>query len=129
MINFMNDNITLRISTIIKPYEDKIKELEESLRKKDLAIAVLKEKLYLNEQKLVNQNFCNFNIPNQNWMMDMNFGNDMNFWNNMMMNFNNNMPNLSFPIEKGEKIALNFRYNNKCYTEYFYMNDKFQYYI
>ena len=39
------------------------------------------------------------------------------------------MPNLSFPIEKGEKIALNFRYNNKCYTEYFYMNDKFQYII
>ena len=49
MNNQMNqmgmDQTTMDIKNIVKPYEDKIKELEEKIRQKDFEIAVLKQKL------------------------------------------------------------------------------------
>ena len=52
MNNVMNDDTSLRIKSIIEPYEKKIKDLEEQIRQKDFEIAVLKEKL----NKSVNNN-------------------------------------------------------------------------
>ena len=71
MNNQMNsigvDQTTINIKNIVKPYEDKIKELEETIRKKDFEITVLKQKL--NHQNS-NINFMNMGvnqmIPNPN---------------------------------------------------------------
>ena len=49
-MNFNND-ISARVKNIVEPYEKKIKDLEEQLRKKDFEIAVLKEKLHDSEEK------------------------------------------------------------------------------
>ena len=61
------NNIELRISNIVEPYEEKIKELEEKLRKKDFEIIVLKEKLFACQKQLnpnqINMNM-NMNLPN-----------------------------------------------------------------
>ena len=60
MNNQMNsigvDQTTINIKNIVKPYEDKIKELEETIRKKDFEITVLKQKL--------NQQNSNINVMN-----------------------------------------------------------------
>ena len=57
MANLIIDNTTLRIQNIVKPYEDRIKELEKLIRKKDLQIAVLQEKLYFKNQNFLNPFF------------------------------------------------------------------------
>lgn len=64
------NNIELRIKNVVEPYEEKIKELEEKLRKKDFEIIVLKEKLYACQSQL-NPNQINMN-------MDMNMQNLIN---------------------------------------------------
>ena len=46
--NIMMDDNALRIKNIIKPYEEKIKELEETIRKNYLKIAILNDKLNQN---------------------------------------------------------------------------------
>ena len=48
-----NDDISSRVKIIVEPYENKIKDLEEQLRKKDLEIAILKEKLFQAEKNLL----------------------------------------------------------------------------
>ena len=45
MSNFMMDENELIIKELIKPYEDKIKELEETIKKNNFDLAVLKDKL------------------------------------------------------------------------------------
>ena len=45
MGNIFNDTNAFKIKNLIKPYEDKIKELEEKLREKEFEIACLKNKL------------------------------------------------------------------------------------
>ena len=75
MNNQMNsigvDQTTINIKNIVKPYEDKIKELEEAIRKKDFEITVLKQKL---NQQNSNINFMNMGVnpmilnPNMNSM-------------------------------------------------------------
>ena len=74
-MNFNND-ISARVKNIVEPYEKKIKDLEEQLRKKDFEIAVLKEKLHDSEEKnRINQ----MNMPMNMGMGDMNMGmGDMN---------------------------------------------------
>jgi len=60
--NFNNNsfnNIELRIKNVVEPYEEKIKELEEKLRKKDFENIVLKEKLYACQSQL---NFNQINM-------------------------------------------------------------------
>ena len=80
---FMNNNES-KIDEIIKPFQEKIKVLEEEIRAKDSEIARLKFKLYQKEE-------INFNPMNQ-----MNFPmNQMNPMNNLMgqMNLMNNQMN------------------------------------
>ena len=86
LINNNFNNIELRIKNVVEPYEEKIKELEENLRKKDFEIIVLKEKLYACQSQL-NPNQINMNI-------------DMN-----MQNLINNSKN------DYSKINLNFRFS------------------
>jgi hypothetical protein len=47
--NIMMDESALRIKNIIKPYEEKIKELEETIRQNYLKIAILNDKLKQNK--------------------------------------------------------------------------------
>jgi len=63
------DNTTLNVKSIVQPYENKIKDLEEIIRQKDFEIAVLKQKL-----NKLNNNFMNMNINpviNQNLLNGM----------------------------------------------------------
>ena len=47
----------MNIKSIVEPYENRIKELEELIRKKDFEIAVLKQKIFnINENKSQNIN-------------------------------------------------------------------------
>ena len=72
----LNNDISTRVKNIVEPYEKKIKDLEEQLRKKDFEIAVLKEKLHDSEEKnRINQ----INMPMNMGMGGMNQGmGDMN---------------------------------------------------
>ena len=72
----LNNDISTRVKNIVEPYEKKIKDLEEQLRKKDFEIAVLKEKLHDSEEKnRINQ----MNMPMNMGMGGMNQGmGDMN---------------------------------------------------
>ena len=45
------DNTALNIKSIIQPYENKIRELEEIIKQKDFEIIVLKQKLNTNSKK------------------------------------------------------------------------------
>ena len=67
------DQTALNIKSIIEPYENKIRELEEIIKQKDFEITVLKQKLNNNFNK-------NNNLMNVNPMMNMNI--------NPMMNMN-----------------------------------------
>ena len=69
MNNQMNDDISSRIKIIIEPYEKKIKDLEDQLRKKDFEIVVLKEKLFKAEKNSLNDNFQGMNPFNMNMGM------------------------------------------------------------
>ena len=72
------DENTLRIKEIIKPYEDRIKEQEEVIRKNTFQLTILREKLKEKEKE-------NKKLKMNNMQMQMNNMNNMN--NNM--NFNN----------------------------------------
>ena len=101
MNNQMNpigiDQTTINIKNIVKPYENKIKELEEQIRQKDFEITVLKQKLNNNNQ--------NINLMNMNL-------------NPMIMNQNIN-PMLigeSFnqsKVDKFDEITINFKNKNE----------------
>ena len=53
------DKTALNIKSIIEPYENKIRELEEIIKQKDFEITVLKQKLNNNFNK--NNNLMNMN--------------------------------------------------------------------
>ena len=102
--NLMNeipmDETAQNIKSIIQPYENKIRELEEIIKQKDFEITVLKQKLK-NANK--SDNFMNMNQMN---MMNMNMNqNPMNLMNinpnpqNLMVNNNNYQL-----IDKGKEI-------------------------
>ena len=67
------DQTTLEVKNIVEPYEKEIKRLQEIIRKKDLEIAVLKQKL---NNYSSNNNFMNMNpmMMNQNMNPMMNQG-------------------------------------------------------
>ena len=79
------DQTALNVKSIIEPYENKIRELEEIIKQKDFEITVLKQKLNNNVSK------NNLMTINPNLMMNMNPMMNMNM-NNPWMNpsFNNN---------------------------------------
>ena len=66
--HLMDEN-AMRIKTIIQPYENKIKDLEEIIRQKDFEIALLKDKLNNNGINIQSQNIININPMNQMNMM------------------------------------------------------------
>ena len=83
------DNTALNIKSIIQPYENKIRELEEIIKQKDFEIIVLKQKL---------NNIQNNNMNMMNHMMDMNM------MDQPEMEFNNNSDN---------EIIINIKSNIK----------------
>jgi len=99
------DETAQNIKSIIQPYENKIRELEEIIKQKDFEITVLKQKLK-NVNK--NDNFMNMNQMN---LMNMNMNqNPMNLMNinpnpmNIMVNNDNNNNN---PLnDKGKEINI-----------------------
>ena len=99
---FMNSNES-KIDEIIKPFQEKIKVLEEEIRAKDSEIARLKFKLYQKEE-------INFNPMNQ-----MNFPmNQMNPMNNLMgqMNLMNNQMNQMNLMNNQMNMANELMNNN-----------------
>ena len=86
------DNTALNIKSIIQPYENKIRELEEIIKQKDFEIIVLKQKL---------NNIQNNNMNMMNHMMNMN----MNMMNQPEMAFNN--------YNFGNVISINIKSNIK----------------
>ena len=92
------DQTALNIKSIIEPYENKIRELEEIIKQKDFEITVLKQKLNNNFNK-------NNNLMNVNPMMNMNINPMMNMNINPMMNIYNPMEN-PFSYEKEEEITI-----------------------
>jgi hypothetical protein len=136
-ISFQNqnmDNDSLRIKKIIKPYEEKIKILEEQIRQKDFEIICLKDKLDKNFQNNQNgQMFNMFSMMEQYKLMNQmnnemslfnqknNNMNQMNLFNQMNINMNQKMNEiknlyLSFKIkikEKESMIKVQCRSNEK----------------
>ena len=96
MGNIFDDN-SLKIKNLVKPYEDKIKELEEKLRQKEFEIACLKNKL--------NEN--NIMIPIQMNQMNMNLMNQVNQMNQMgfMMNMANDQKLMTLLFEEKGKSS------------------------
>ena len=105
--NQMNmDQTSMNIKNIVKPYEDKIKALEEIIRQKDFEITVLKQKLNNNNSNI---NFMNMNINPM--IMNQNM-------NPMMISGNNNQ----LLEDKGEAIDITIKLDNneypiKCFTK------------
>ena len=118
MPNLAMDDSAMRIKIIIEPYEKKITELESIIKQKDFEIVLLKDKLnaFTNNQMMMNfQN--NMNIMNP--MMMNNDGNLINDFNFNMVNNNNNM-NLNLLNNNGILLKdwiINFNYKNKNYPE------------
>ena len=105
LMNEMNfDETAQNIKSIIQPYENKIRELEEIIKEKDFEITVLKQKLNKSNQNMMNLNMNQMMI-NMNGM-------------NMMMP---NMNNLNQNIKKEISINLNFEDNRtinvKCFED------------
>ena len=101
MTGLMMDENTIRIKNIVKPYEEKIKKLEDILRKKEFEIVVLKDKIKQIEKKNINPMIMN-SIDNVMIMAQINNNN-----NNMMINpMNVNMMN-QFGINMINPIMMN----------------------
>ena len=108
------DQTALNIKSIILPYENKIRELEEIIKQKDFEITVLK-------QKLNNSIKSNNNINNNN--------------NNNLLNMNPMMNAIMdpwinhYPIEQKEEITLKIKNkitDVKCYKDEKLSTFKFQ---
>ena len=92
----MMDEVEKNVKIIIEPYERRIKELEETIRKKDFEIAVLKQKI--------------FNI-NNNQNHPIIFGNNNNYNYN---NYNNEKINIKFIDNNNNKeLALKCKLEDK----------------
>ena len=79
MQNQFKDIYQTKIEELIKPYQEKIKKLEDEIRLKDLEITQLKFKLFQNDfnQQLMNQgkNQMNNIKDTNNLLMKFNFEN------------------------------------------------------
>ena len=106
MSDFTNDYLSMRIKTIIAPYEQKIAELQKTISQKDFEITVLKERIFSltnNQSNIIN--FNNMPINPMNQMMYNN--NDMNeeeWIKGFKSNINNPDPS---------KLNLTFYYKDK----------------
>ena len=113
--NLMNgipmDETAQNIKSIIQPYENKIRELEEIIKQKDFEITVLKQKL---KNTNSNENFMNINQMN---LMNMNM--NQNPMNQMNMDINQNQMNMminnidQLMNDKGQEIILKVKKENE----------------
>ena len=132
MTNFAMDDTAMKLKAIIEPYEKKITELEQIIKKKDFEILVLNQKLSQYKNNPININ------NNINMMNPMMMNNDINMNNPMMMNnnmnwkdFYNNMANNNINLPMGNmnnninlpKLNLIIAYNGNKYNELFNMDD------
>ena len=102
------NNTTLNIKSIVQPYENKIKELEEIIRQKNFEITVLKQKLNKNNNLMdMNINPINPMIYNQNMNQFMVFGN-----NNQQIE------------DKGNQMKLTTKSENQEFKIECFSNDK-----
>ena len=76
MQNQFKDIYQIKIEELIKPYQEKIKKLEDEIRLKDLEITQLKFKLFQND---FNQQLMNLGTNQMNNIKDTN---------NLLMKFN-----------------------------------------
>ena len=91
MNGFQMDQTALNVKSIVEPYENKIRELEEIIKQKDFEITVLKQKLKNNN------NMSNFQVNPFNQMNPM----------NQIINMNNQMNIISPNVkDKGKEINL-----------------------
>ena len=95
------DNTALNIKSIIQPYENKIRVLEEIIKQKDFEIIVLKQKL--NNIQNNNMNMMN-NMMNMNMMNlpEMAF-NNYNIGNQIIINIKSNIKNIR--CMKNDKVS------------------------
>ena len=91
------DNTALNIKSIIQPYENKIRELEEIIKQKDFEIIVLKQKL--NNIQNNNMNMMNMNMMNQPEMAFNNYNSD----NEILINIKSNIKNIG--CLKNDKVS------------------------
>ena len=111
------------IKNIIQPYENKIKDLEEIIRQKDLEIAALKQKLDNNQYNVMNMN-CPINMmsSSNNLMNMMNMNNQMNMMNSsktmMFQKINRNIEYI------GKELKLKVKHNDKNYSIVCFEKDK-----
>jgi len=109
------DQTTLEVKNIVEPYEKEIKRLQEIIRKKDLEIAVLKQKL---NNYSSNNNFMNMNpmMMNQNMNPMMNQG-----FNQQQLEYNYRKYFVTLKTENGDfknecnekdKLSILFEKNN-----------------
>ena len=132
MTNFAMDDTAMKLKAIIEPYEKKITELEQIIKKKDFEILVLNQKLSQYKNNPININ------NNINMMNPMMMNNDINMNNPMMMNnnmnwkdFYNNMANnnINLPMRNMNnninlpKMNLFITYNGNQYNELFNMDE------
>ena len=94
------DQTALNIKSIVEPYENKIRELEEIIKQKDFEITVLKQRLKNNN------NISNFQVNPMNQINPFNQINPINSM-NPIINMNNQMniinPNMK---DKGKEINV-----------------------
>ncbi len=102
---FMNLNES-KIDEIIKPFQEKIKILEDEIRQKDLEIARLKFKLYQKNEINPNQQFFNNNMNQMNNPMNK-MNNPMNQMNNPMNQMNNPMNQMNFMNNQINQMMMN----------------------
>ena len=105
------DQTALNIKSIIEPYENKIRELEEIIKQKDFEITVLKQKLNNNASK---NNLMNINpnpMMNINPMINMNMNNP---W--MNPSFNNNRERISVLLKSNINSTIECFKDDKVST-------------
>ena len=132
MTNFAMDDTAMKLKAIIEPYEKKITELEQIIKKKDFEILVLNQKLSQYKNNPININ------NNINMMNPMMMNNDINMNNPMMMNnnmnwkdFYNNMANNNINLPMGNmnnnkilpKLNVFITYNGNQYNELFNVDE------
>ena len=142
---FMNLNES-KIDEIIKPFQEKIKILEDEIRQKDLEIARLKFKLYQKNEINPNQQFFNNNMNQINYpISQINYPmNQMNCMNNQInqkmtnqiqmnqMNQNKQesyeLLEIKFIMEDRKKIIVHSNFDDKIENllNAFYYKSKFE---
>ena len=118
--NIMMDDNAVRIKNIIKPYEEKIKELEETIRKNYLKIAILNDKLNQNNNNNNQMLMMNNNMINNNDMDII----ELVFENMFIMNSNPKIKCLN--DELMESVINRYCRKNFCDKnnfDFYYMNN------